>query len=192
MNPLLDTLPPEAVREIVEVLRHFETSPHGPWEPIWPLYEKWREVIRADGCDWLDHAGTMQATPGLSSFGRLFLMKHGDAPYEPDAAATEIETAAVPLTVALGHAGDLVSWEEYKYDGKFLTPHFCKERFGVTGHDLSSDTDAKHHRRPNPGGRQGGGDYVYRYKDVSAISNRKDMNNQRRYKRGANKGSGHN
>jgi hypothetical protein len=56
--------------------------------------------------------------------------------------------------------------------GPLLTPKYCKERFNVSGKDLSQDPEAKKTRRKNPAGRDGG-DYVYRYDVVARIANRK-------------------
>jgi hypothetical protein len=55
---------------------------------------------------------------------------------------------------------------------EWLTAKFCKDRFNVSGKDLSQDPEAKDTRRKNPEGRHGG-DYVYRYDVVTRISNRK-------------------
>ena len=57
-------------------------------------------------------------------------------------------------------------------NGPLLTPKYCKERFNVSGKDLSTNPEAKRTRLKNPGGRTGG-DYVYRYDVVSRIANRK-------------------
>lgn len=64
-------------------------------------------------------------------------------------------------------------WADYRYEGNWLTPKYCKDRFGVTGKDLSTDSKAKETRRKNPDGRVAGGDYVYRCDVVRDISDRK-------------------
>jgi hypothetical protein len=56
--------------------------------------------------------------------------------------------------------------------GPLLTSKYCKERFNVSGKDLSTNKKAKETRRRNPSGRDGG-DYVYRYDVISLIANRK-------------------
>lgn len=66
-------------------------------------------------------------------------------------------------------------WTDFRNGpgGPLLTVAVCKDRFGVSGKDLSTDEEAKKHRRKNPAGR---GD-VYRYCDVSRIFNRKSGDN---------------
>lgn len=68
-----------------------------------------------------------------------------------------------------------VDWADFRNgpDGSLLTVAVCKERFGVSGKDLTTDAEAKKHRRKNPAGRG----HVYRYCDVSRISNRKSGDN---------------
>jgi hypothetical protein len=39
------------------------------------VYDRWRDIIKGDP-PLLDIAGTMHSVPGLSSFGRLFLLEH--------------------------------------------------------------------------------------------------------------------
>jgi hypothetical protein len=78
-----EQIPPEVSREIAEFLTHVEANPHGPWpaetDRLWRIYDQWRDIIRREGL--LDNTGTSKALPGLSSWGRLFLLEH---PPEPE------------------------------------------------------------------------------------------------------------
>jgi hypothetical protein len=155
-------LPEEVVAEIVRFLEFAEANTD--CEAMWSImpaelesiYYRWRDIIRAEP-DLLDGLGTMWGPHGLSAHGRLFLLERKQK-------------------VA---AGPLGAWEEYIHAGQLLTTAYCKERFGVTSSDCSKDPEAKRHRRPNPEGRDGG-DFVYRYKDVARVSERKDRRRERK------------
>jgi hypothetical protein len=76
VTPVSD-YPPEAVAEMLEVLEWFEANPGGRWTDMHELvavYQRWRDIIRGDKL--LDGTGTMHSVPRLSSFGRLFMLKH--------------------------------------------------------------------------------------------------------------------
>ncbi len=62
-------------------------------------------------------------------------------------------------------------WADYRNSpgGPLLTTPECKERFGVSGKDLSTNDEAKATRRDNPDGRG----FVYRYDVVARIAKRK-------------------
>jgi hypothetical protein len=71
--------PPEVVAEIVAVLEWFDKNSGAKSDDRPPevdaLYERWRDVIRGEP-DFLDNWGTMTTEPGLSGFGKIFLLKH--------------------------------------------------------------------------------------------------------------------
>lgn len=72
-------LPPLAVSEICEVLRWFDAHPQATWNEMGALYDtycRWRDIIRQKDKDMTDGLSTMQTVPGLSSFGRVFLLEH--------------------------------------------------------------------------------------------------------------------
>ena len=77
-----DDLPAQVISEIIPLLEWFgANTDHGRlWKDMGPLlvavYERWRDIIRAEPA-LLDDLGTMGTAPGLSSFGRVFLLKHG-------------------------------------------------------------------------------------------------------------------
>jgi hypothetical protein len=155
--------PAEVIAEIAEVLEWIEANPYGKWDDmqgLFAVYRGWRDIIRGDNL--LDDAGTMQTVPGLSSFGRVVLLRHR---CKPKAESGEQPAATTDLPDNYADFRDGPS-------GPLLTAKYCKERFNVSGKDLSLNSAAKKTRLKNPGGRAGG-DFVYRYDVVSVIANRK-------------------
>jgi hypothetical protein len=74
-------IPIEARADIAEVLRWIEAHPGGRWEDMGDLYDRyrrWQGIIRRQ--ELLDGTGDMHAVPGLSSFGRLFLLSPAPPP----------------------------------------------------------------------------------------------------------------
>jgi hypothetical protein len=73
-------LPLTARNEIAEVLEYIDANPRGLWANMPPeleaTYKRWRDIIRQKDKPLLDNTGTIQTLPGLSSFGRLFLIEH--------------------------------------------------------------------------------------------------------------------
>ena len=68
--------PDEAVAEITEVLEWIEATPDGKWEDVPELfaqYKRWRDIIYGVP-PLLNRSGTMRDVPGLTSFGRAFLL----------------------------------------------------------------------------------------------------------------------
>jgi hypothetical protein len=69
--------PDAAVAEIEEVLGWIEVNPDGKWEDVPKLfaqYKRWRDIIYGVP-PLLNGSGTMRSVPGLTSFGRAFLLE---------------------------------------------------------------------------------------------------------------------
>ena len=100
---MFDNYPIDAIADIVEVLEWVEANPGGkwfPWNPrpgqldyppsevqraklaalpvmpekVFAKYRQWQDVIRHE--QLFDETGTMVTVPGLSGFGRIFLLKN--------------------------------------------------------------------------------------------------------------------
>jgi hypothetical protein len=71
--------PPEVVADIVRVLEWIEAHPGGKWADmgdfLYAIYLKWQDIIRGTP-SMLDGNGTQHTVDGLSSFGRIFLLRH--------------------------------------------------------------------------------------------------------------------
>jgi hypothetical protein len=158
-------IPPEVVQEVIEFLSYVEANPRGPWpaqtDRLWHIYERWRHIIRQDGQPLLDESGTMTTLPGLSSWGRIFLLKHRCPPQAQCGRRPSEDTNPPDFGAEYRNEG--------RPTGELLTVRFCKERFNVSGKDLSTDLEAKRTRRSNPAGRG----HVYRFDVVERICNRK-------------------
>jgi hypothetical protein len=77
--------PDEAVAEITEVLAWLDVNPNGTWEDapkIFAQYKRWRDIFYSIP-PLLNGSGTMRSVPGLTGFGRAFLLeqrRRSDAP----------------------------------------------------------------------------------------------------------------
>jgi hypothetical protein len=109
--------PPEALREIVAVLVGIEANPRAnrqDMEELDAAYRRWRVVLRRDNL--VNDNDTMHTFPTLSSFGRLFLLKHRRVASEGNPAGTA--SAQQPLPPAR-HSLDFCSVHWYGTDYTF-------------------------------------------------------------------------
>ena len=87
--------PSEVVADIVSVLDWLKGNPGAHWCDM-PLeisaqYTRWRDIIRG-APDLTDNLATFATVPGLSSFGELFILKHGPETEAPSKPANDCQT----------------------------------------------------------------------------------------------------
>lgn len=88
----LEGYPPEVVAEIARVLEWIEAHPRGEWSDmgdLFALYKKWRDIIRGTP-PLLDGMGTSHTVDGLSSFGRILLLRHRAEPHTPPTIVSKV------------------------------------------------------------------------------------------------------
>jgi hypothetical protein len=119
VNPL-EGYPPEVVADIVRVLERIEAHPNGKWADMGELlavYKRWRDIIRGTP-PLLDNSGTMKTVPGLSSFGRIFLLeyrrKSGAEGVAPSASQTP--TPQTPPRLIVNLANKTITLDGQIYD----------------------------------------------------------------------------
>jgi hypothetical protein len=155
-------IPPAARAEICKVLEWFDAHPRGRYEDMGEqlkaLRDTWRDIIRGnpalDDPPLIDNLGTMQTVPGLSAYGRFFLLgqqagREERKPGTDPEADKGIDSADLPFQ----SAGDLArrfGWSVGAVES-FLRRY--RERFV----DCFDEADGRRRNEPR---------YLYRVADV--------------------------